>query len=377
MKGEEAQVIIAGAGTSGLATAACLTSLSIPYIILERDDCVASLWAKRGYDRLKLHLDKQICQLPNVPFPPSFPTYVPRELFLDYLNDYKTRFQIHPLYGRTVESAAYDAASEKWIVKARNNNSRDMVEESYSGRLLVVATGETAHPFVPANIHGLEGFGGEVLHSTEYKTGKEFEGKRVLVVGSGNSGMEIALDLADHGANTSIIVRSPVHLLTREIMSWCGYLLKYLPFKVVEYLAVMLSRLFLGDMTKYGIPRPQEGPFTMKQKYGKFPVIDVGTCKKIKKGEIQVLNAEIKSIRGNEALLNNGKSYHFDSIIFCTGFKRSTHLWLQDDSLLNDDGFADHWKGKNGLYSVGLSRRGFFGANRDAQNVANDIKSLL
>ncbi|EXC34689.1 hypothetical protein L484_020458 [Morus notabilis] len=70
-------------------------------------------------------------------------------------------------------------------------------------------------------------------------------------------------------------------------MSWCGYLLKYLPFKVVEYLAVMLSRLFLGDMTKYGIPRPQEGPFTMKQKYGKFPVIDVGTCKKIKKGEIQ------------------------------------------------------------------------------------------
>lgn len=79
-----------------------------------------------------------------------------------------------------------------------------------------------------------------------------------------------------------------VHILTKEIMYWTGTLLKYLPFRVAESLAVILSWLIIGDMTKYGIIRPSEGPFTMKLKYGKFPIIDVGTCKKIKAGEIQV-----------------------------------------------------------------------------------------
>ena len=81
--------------------------------------------------------------------------------------------------------------------------------------------------------------------------------------------------------------------------------------------------------------------------------------------------------------MKNGRSYQFDSIVFCTGFKRSTHLWLKgDDYLLNDDGipkpsYPNHWKGRNGLYCVGLSRRGFYGAKSDALNIANDVKSVL
>lgn len=121
----------------------------------------------------------------------------------------------------------------------------------------------------------------------------------------------------------------------------------------------------------------------MKKKYSRYPTVDVGTCNKIKSGEIQVLPAEIGSIGGNDVELKNGKSYQFDSIVFCTGFKRSTNLWLKgDDYLLGEDGiskqsFPNHWKGKKGLYCVGLSRRGFYGASMDAQNIANDIKSSL
>lgn len=202
---DHAPVIIVGAGTSGLAIGACLRNLSIPFIILEREDCFASLWQKYTYDRLKIHLYKNICSLPHAPFPAWYPDYVPRELFIQYLNDYVSQFQLGPsiFYGKTVESASYDdVVSGKWAVKASSG-------EVWAARFLVVASGETAQPSTP-EVEGLDGFDGKVLHSTQFKSGKEFRNDNVLVVGSGNSGMEIAYDLADHGAKTSIIARSPV-----------------------------------------------------------------------------------------------------------------------------------------------------------------------
>lgn len=204
---EEQAVIVVGAGPSGLSAAACFTKQSIPYTILEREDCFASLWKKYSYDRLHLHLKKHFCELPHKPFPPSSPSYVPKEQFLKYLDDYVSHFRITPLYRRTVELAVYDEGAKRWRVKAKNGESGEV--EEYAGRFLVVATGETTDPFVP-EVEGLSGFPGKVIHSTGFKSGKGFEGEHVLVVGSGNSGMEIALDLVNHGARTSIVVRSPV-----------------------------------------------------------------------------------------------------------------------------------------------------------------------
>ncbi|GLT57335.1 hypothetical protein SLA2020_303140 [Shorea laevis] len=382
MQEQQVVAIIVGAGPSGLATAACLSRQSTPYIILEREDCFASLWKKYAYDRLQLHLGKQFCQLPHMPFPASFPTYVPKTMFVQYLNDYVSHFKISPIHRRTVESAEYDDVSKRWHVKARNGSSGEA--EEYYGTFLVVATGEATDPYTP-EIQGLDTFSGEVLHSTQFKSGKQFGNKNVLVVGSGNSGMEIALDLVNHGAKTSIVVRSPVHIVSREMLYVGLSLLKRLEVGMVDSLMVMVSKVVYGDLSKYGITRPSEGPFYMKVKYGKYPVVDVGTYKKIKSGEIQVVcvAAEIASVSGKDLLFDDGKARSFDTIVFCTGFKRSTNLWLKgDDYLLNDDGlpkpgYPNHWKGKNGLYCVGLSRRGLYGASADAQNIANDIKSLM
>jgi len=205
----EAPVIIIGAGTSGIATAACLTKQSIPFIILERENCFASLWQNYTYDRVHLHLRKQLCELPHFPFPPSYPHYVPKKQFIEYLGNYVNNFNINPIYNRAVELAEYVDDDEKWRVKAENKSSGEV--EEYSGKFLVVASGETAEPRVP-EVEGLESFKGKVIHSTRYKNGKEFKDEHVLVVGSGNSGMEIALDLANFGAKPSIIVRSPVLL---------------------------------------------------------------------------------------------------------------------------------------------------------------------
>ncbi|KAK7378930.1 hypothetical protein VNO80_04379 [Phaseolus coccineus] len=374
---QKEKVIIVGAGTSGMATAACLTKQSIPYIILEREDCLASLWQKYTYDRLHLHLGKKVCELPFFPFPKSYPNYVPRKLFLEYLESYEKHFDMKILYQHCVVLAEYDEGEELWRVKAENRSTGEV--EEYGGRFLVVASGEDK-PHVP-RVEGLESFRGKVIHSTLYKNGKEYRDEHVLVVGSGNSGMEIALDLANFGAKPSIIARTPVHFLSRDMMYYGSLLMKYLSPKVVENLLVIVSKIVYGDLSKYGLPFPSEGPFTSKRKYGKFPVIDVGTIKKIKSGEIQVLPIEIEIIRGNEVLFRDGKSLPFDSIIFCTGFKRTTQKWLKGgDDLLNKDGFPslpNQWKGKNGLYCVGMARRGFFGANLEAQNVANDIASII
>ncbi|KAA3469865.1 putative indole-3-pyruvate monooxygenase YUCCA10 [Gossypium australe] len=375
---QKEQVIIVGAGPSGLAMAACLNHHSIPYIILEREDCIASLWKKYAYDRLHLHLDKQFCVLPHMPFPDSYPRFVSRQQLVSYLDDYVSRFKISPLYRRTVESAEFDGETGKWIVKARNLGSGEV--EELEGRFLVVASGETSDPFTPV-IEGLNTFPGNVLHSTRFKNGKAFQNQKVLVVGSGNSGMEIAFDLANHGAQTSLVVRSPVHILSRDMVYLGLILVKYIRVNLVDSLMVMLSKLVYGDLSKYGINRPKEGPFFMKAVYGKYPITDIGTCKKIKSQEIQVLPS-ICSIRGNEVVFENGTTHPFDTIVFCTGFKRSTNVWLKgDDYLLNDDGiskvsFPNHWKGKNGLYCVGLSRRGLYGAASDALNIADDINSL-
>lgn len=383
MATKEQVVIVVGAGPSGLATAACLNNLSIPNIVLEREDCFAPLWKKYSYDRLHLHLAKQVCQLPLKPFPSTYPTYVSRDQFLRYLDDYISHFNICPLYQRSVESAQYDEAAKAWIVKARNLGSSNSEEtEEYSSKCLVVATGETTDAFIP-QLEGLNTYLGEVIHSTRYKNGKSYKNKNVLVVGSGNSGMEIALDLSNYGAKTYIAVRSPLHIVSRGMVKVGVDLLKYFPLHVVDSMVVMLSKLFYGrDLSRYGIKRPDEGPFTTKIKYGKYPVIDVGTCQKIKSGEIQVVPA-VASLGGNDVVFEDGKSYPFDAIIFATGFKRSTNKWLQGgDDLLTDDGlaklgFPNNWKGAKGLYCAGLAGRGLYGSAVDAQNIANDIKQAL
>lgn len=376
---QDTVAIVVGAGPSGLATAACLNRLSIPNIVLEREDCFASIWTKKSYDRLHLHLAKQFCELPHMPFPATSPTYISRKEFVKYLNDYVTHFSISPMYLRRVELATFEENQKKWKVKVRNVESGE--EEEYSGRFLVVATGETSDEFVP-EVEGLESFNGEIIHSTLYKNGEKYRGKNVLVVGSGNSGMEIALDLSDHGAKTSIVVRSPLHIMSKVIAHIELVLLPYLPLHIVDSIGVLLSKLYFGDLMKYGIQRPKEGPFYMKEMYGKYPIVDVGTITKIKSGEIKVLPA-IARITSNEMVFKNGKSHPFDAIIFATGFKRSTNKWLQDDGyLLNEDGipkahFPNHWKGENGLYCAGLSRRGLYGSSFDAQNIADNIKLAM
>ncbi|PNY00282.1 flavin-containing monooxygenase yucca8-like protein [Trifolium pratense] len=345
--------IIVGAGPSGLATAACLKQQGVPFMILERSNCIASLWQKRTYDRLKLHLPKQFCQLPNFPFPQDFPEYPTKKQFINYLESYAKRFEINPRFNECVLSAKYEWTSGLWSVKTVSNGN----EVEYICRWLVVATGENAECVVP-DIEGLNEFNGEVIHACDYKSGESFRGKKVLVVGCGNSGMELSLDLCNHNASPSIVLRSSVHVLPREVFG-----------KSTFGLAVMMMKWFPIW--------PLEGPLELKNSKGKTPVLDIGTLEKIRSGEIKVVPG-IKRFSIGYVELVNGEKNEVDAVVLATGYRSNVPSWLKEGEFFSKNGFPkapfpNGWKGNVGLYAVGFTKRGLSGSSYDAIKIAQDI----
>ncbi|VVB07186.1 unnamed protein product [Arabis nemorensis] len=373
--------IIVGAGPSGLATAACLREQGVPFVVLERAECIASLWQKRTYDRLKLHLPKKVCQLPKMPFPENYPEYPTKRQFIDYLESYANRFEITPQFNECVQSARYEETSGLWRIKTTSSGS----EMEYICRWLVVATGENAERVVP-EIDGLTTeFNGEVIHSCEYKSGEKYIGKSVLVVGCGNSGMEVSLDLANHNANPSMVVRSSVHVLPREIFGKSTFeismmLMKWLPLWIVDKLLLILAWLILGNLTKCGLKRPEMGPMELKMVTGKTPVLDIGAVEKIKSGDVDIVPGIKRFSRGHVELVD-GQKLDLDAVVLATGYRSNVPSWLQENDLFSKNGFPkspfpNAWKGKSGLYAAGFTRKGLAGASADAANIAQDIGNV-
>ncbi|XP_023005009.1 probable indole-3-pyruvate monooxygenase YUCCA8 [Cucurbita maxima] len=376
--------VIVGAGPSGLATAACLREQGVPFVVLERAECIASLWQKRTYDRLKLHLPKQFCQLPKLPFPEDFPEYPTKRQFIEYLESYAKHFEINPQFNECVQSARYDETSGLWRVKTVSTAGSTRNEIEYICRWLVVATGENAERVMP-EIEGLNEFCGGVSHACEYKSGEKFSGKKVLVVGCGNSGMEVSLDLCNHNASPSMVVRSSVHVLPKEVLGKSTFelavmMMKWLPLWLVDKLLLILAWLVLGNIEKYGLKRPSMGPLELKNETGKTPVLDLGALAKIKSGDIKVIPG-IKRFTRNQVELVNGQKLDVDSVVLATGYRSNVPSWLQEGELFSKNGFpkaaSPHgWKGNAGLYAVGFSRRGLSGASSDAMKIAQDIGTV-
>uniref|UniRef100_A0A0D9XZS8 Flavin-containing monooxygenase n=1 Tax=Leersia perrieri TaxID=77586 RepID=A0A0D9XZS8_9ORYZ len=376
--------VIVGAGPSGIATAACLKSRGVPSLVLERDATVAPSWRDRTYERLRLHLPRSFCELPLAPpFPAGTPPYPTRDQFVAYLDAYARAFAVQPRLRARVRAAAYDAAIGFWRVAVVEGD--ETAETEFLSRWLVVATGENAEAAWPEGMveMGIGGFRGEVMHTSGYKRGDEFAGKKVLVVGCGNSGMEVSLDLCDNGAATSMVVRDKLHVLPREILgiSTFGlsvFLLKWFPIKWVDALLLFFSRLILGNIEKYGLRRPKIGPLQIKSSTGKTPVLDIGALKKIKNGEIKVVPA-INCFTENGVEFVDGHREEFDAVIFATGYKSNVPSWLKEEELFSErDGlprkaFPHSWRGKNGLYATGFTKRGLLGTSYDAAMIAADI----
>ena len=235
----------------------------------------------RHYDRLHLHTAKAYSELPFVPFPKDYPRYPSRLQVIDYLEAYARQFQLEPRFGQQVIAARY--ANGRWEVQTQDTR--------YQAMNLVIATGYNREPYLPS-WPGQASFRGTLLHSSQYRNGEPFKNQKVLVVGFGNSGGEIAIDLWEHGAQPSLAVRSPVNVIPRELFGIpilaIGIVQRKLPPRLADALNAPILRAVVGDLTRYGLRQLPRGPVTQIQRDARIPLIDVGTIKLIKRGQITV-----------------------------------------------------------------------------------------
>ena len=326
---EPADVLIIGASAAGLAVAACLKHESISNItILEMADKVGSAW-RRHYDRLHLHTDKGNSNLPYLPFSRDTPRYPSRQQVINYLETYAEQFDLHPHFGQ--KATNIELLNGLWHVTTTKSH--------FIGRNLVMATGYTNQPVVPS-WPGQDQFDGRILHSSQYKNGAEFAGKNVLVVGFGNSGGEIAIDLHEHGAHPGISVRSPVNVIPRDILGIpilsIGILMSKLPTAVADALAAPLLKLTIGDLTRYGLRKLPYGPNTQIVRDGRIPLLDIGTVSLIKQGELQVKPA-IKQFDPEGVQFVNGQSQAYEAVVLATGYRPNLEIFADGIGPALDD----------------------------------------
>jgi indole-3-pyruvate monooxygenase len=307
----EVDTLIVGAGPAGLAAGAALRKADVPFEILERGDRVGSSW--RGhYDRLHLHTPKQHSSLPFRPFPKAFPRYPSRDQVVEYLDDYARAYDLRPRFG--TEVLRCERVDGLWHVRTRDEVRR--------ARHLVIATGFNRVPFRPS-WPGLDTFEGPVLHSHDYANGERFRSQRVLVVGFGNSGAEIALDLVEHGAECAIVVRGRVNVVPREVLhvpiTYLALAARRLAPEVADRLNALTIRLALGNLQRLGLRKRQDGPIAAILKARRIPVVDVGTIAAIRDGRIAV-RPRIDSLAGNEVRFSDGRCERFDALVLATGY---------------------------------------------------------
>jgi len=320
---ETTDIAVIGAGPAGLAVGACLRKAGLNFIILEKDHQVASSW-RRHYERLHLHTVKQLSALPYFPFPAAYPRYVPRNLMIEYLDRYAAHFDLKPRFGDAARSVRRQG--NDWFIQG--------TPSSISAPHVVIASGLNAEPVTPS-LPGMEKFKGKVVHSANYVSAKPFAGQSVLVVGMGNTGAEVALDLSEAGARTSISLRNGVHIVPRDLFGIPIQIVatlatKVLPPGAIDALFPPILDLALGNLSKHGIKRPKEGILRQVASSGKIPVLDVGTARKISEGAIKIAPG-ISTVTEDGVLFDGGNEGKFDTIILATGYRPNYRSFLEAD----------------------------------------------
>ena len=312
----ERQIVVVGAGQSGLSAALSLKDVGLDPLVLERADAVASAWRGR-YDRLKLNTWRAHSHLPDRPFPKGTPTFPARDQVVQHLERHAAEEGLEFRFGTEVERI--DRDGDRWLVTTREGDVRSPQ--------VVVATGYENDPFIP-DWPGRDRFDGELLHARDYKRPAPYAGKRVLVVGPGCTGMEIAFDLAEGGAGKVwLAARTPPNILLREGPAGVpgdviGSVLLHTPVRFADWFANFGRRMDVGDLTEHGLPVPEEGVFSRMYRLGVAPaIIDKEILGAIKSGAIEIVRG-VESLDPRGVALADGATVEPDAIICATGYRR-------------------------------------------------------
>jgi putative flavoprotein involved in K+ transport len=365
---ETHEVVVVGAGSAGLATAALLRKRGLSPVLLEAGPVPGAAWRTR-YDRLRLHTPRLLSGLPGMRIPRRFGRWVARDDLLEYFRRYAERHDLDVRTGVRVERI--DPDGDAWHVGPLR------------AKTVVVATGHNGVPFVP-DWPGRGAFTGELIHSSEYMNPEPYRGRDVLVVGAGNSGAEIAHDVIDGGAARSrLSVRTPPQIVRRATAGipaqLVGIASKRIPPDWVDPISKVQRKLSIPDLAAQGLPRPERGIRTSFVTTGTTPILDVGIVKAVRDGRVEVV-AAVEGFDGAEVLLADGTRIAPDAVIAATGFRAGLEELVGHLGVLGPRGLPLKTDGDPvlpGLWFVGFVptlggqlREGSLAAARVAEGVA-------
>jgi putative flavoprotein involved in K+ transport len=324
----EAPILIVGGGAAGLAAAGALKHHGLESVILDRDRKTGDIWRKR-YERLHLHTIRGLSYLPYFKMPKDYPRYPSKDQFADYMEQYAKHFNLHIEHG--VEVTKVLKQGNSWAVDTASG-------EVWNAPIVIIATGLNSIPIIPNWAHRSD-YKGQFLHSADYATGRDFAGKRVLVIGCGNSGAEISADLVENGAAfVATSIRTFPSIVPRDFFGMpihaLGVGLSLLPGGLKDAVSGLIARIELGDLAKHGMQSPQW--FTFQHK--RIPMIDVGFANFLKQGLIQV-RPDIKDFTETGVIYKaTEQEEDFDVIIAATGFRTSLKEILDVPGVVDEKG---------------------------------------
>jgi cation diffusion facilitator CzcD-associated flavoprotein CzcO len=364
----DTDVIVIGAGPAGLATSRALQRTAVAHVVLERGARAGTTWAGL-YDSLVLHTARALSALPDSPLPRGTPLFPSRHLFATYLEQYVSDWRLPVETNIDVARAIPDAGG--WTVETA-------AALRLRSRALVVATGIVANPWVP-DLVGRERFGGRLIHSVEYKRPASVVGRRVVVVGAGNSAGEIAVELARAGLDVALAVRTGNAVVPREVL---GVPLQYLALglaglprpaqRVATRLVAAISTASRGPS---GLPPPGRKVCSL------VPLIGRHVAEFVQSGRIRV-RPGLAELTEEGVRFADGSVERADTVILATGYRPALGI-VRSAIRVDDCGFARRMRGvasadQPNLYFVGHTydlRGAIFNMRREARQVATLVSA--
>jgi cation diffusion facilitator CzcD-associated flavoprotein CzcO len=362
------RVVVVGAGSAGLASAAELRRRGIPVTVLERADTLASSWRGR-YDRLRLNSSRPFSKLPGERYVRGTPIFPSRDEVVAYLEGYAKRNRIEVRLGTTLERI--DRSGDGWLLRTSTGD----LEADH----VIVAAGYDHTPIVP-DWPGRDRFEKAFIHSGEYRNPEPFRAADVLVVGPGCSGMEIAYELAVNGAErVRLAVRTPPNFLLRDPAGpLFANLLRRLPPKRADAVINRIREKKIGDLTEFGLPVPEEGVFSRLRRLSVAPaIVDKEVIQAIRDRHIQIV-AGVEALDETGVILSDEARIEPDAVIAATGWRPALDPLVGHLGVLNERGVPYEAQGAEvapGLRFVGYkplpAHIGHMG--REAKRAAKEI----
>jgi cation diffusion facilitator CzcD-associated flavoprotein CzcO len=340
-------VLVIGGGQAGLAIAARLGQLRVDTLVVDRWERIGDNWRQR-YHSLALHNQIHVNHLPYMPFPPTWPKYIPKDMLANWFEYYAGAMEINFWTGTEFVGATYDDAVRCWTARLKR---ADGSERTMRPRHLVFANGVSGIPKIP-QLPGLDDFGGEVVHAHSFTDGSAWRGKRALVLGTGNSGHDVAQDLHSHGAATTIIQRGSTTVVSIDPSAKLNYALydegppledcdliataatyplivrayQLAVARMVEFDKELIAGLIAKGF-KYDLGEDKTGHQMKYRRRGGGYYLDAGCSGLIINGDIGLLQFDaIERFVAKGALLRDGTVVPADLLVLATGYQTQLEL---------------------------------------------------